>query len=89
MTEAHQIGQYVRAHRERAGLSQQALADKLGCSQPAISQLEVGNASLSIATLQRIAEALGYDLEVGFVSSFSEAIDRGQPFRFKAEGATA
>ncbi len=40
----------------------------LGCTQPAISQLEAGGASLSIGTLQRVADALGCDLPVAIVS---------------------
>ncbi len=82
MTNDQEVGRYIRAHRERAGLSQQALADKLGCTQPAISYLEAGEAPHNTATLQRIAEALGLQLELGFVD-VREAIDHGQPFRFR------
>lgn len=79
--DATALGPYLRKKRERAGLTQQDLADKLGCTQPAISYLERGEYPPNVATLQRIAEALGYELEVRMVS-FREAIDHGQPFRF-------
>ena len=61
-------GLLLRKARERAGVSQRELAERLGCTQPAISQLEAGGASLSIRTLQRVADALGCDLQVAIVS---------------------
>lgn len=58
----------LRQAREQAGITQRELAERLGCSQPAISQAEAGGASLSIATLQRFADALGCDLQLAIVS---------------------
>jgi transcriptional regulator with XRE-family HTH domain len=49
-------------------LSQRELADRLGCTQPSISYAEGGTVSLGLATLQRIANALGCDLTVQLVS---------------------
>ena len=51
------VGQRVREARERAGLSQHALARKLGASQSSISELEAGNAC-GMAMISRVAEAL-------------------------------
>jgi transcriptional regulator with XRE-family HTH domain len=58
----------LRQAREQAGISQRELAERLGCTQPAISQAEAGGASLSVATLQRFADALGCDLQLAIVS---------------------
>lgn len=61
-------GVLLRQAREQAGITQRELAERLGCTQPAISQAETGGASLSVATLQRFADALGCDLQLAIVS---------------------
>jgi transcriptional regulator with XRE-family HTH domain len=53
------IAATVRAKRLAAGLSMRALAAKAGMSQPFLSNLENGRAMPSIATLYKIATALG------------------------------
>lgn len=53
------VGAAIRAQREAAGLSMRSLAAKAGVSQPFLSQMENGQASPSMATLYRIAGALG------------------------------
>lgn len=55
----------IRSARERAGLSQAALAARAGTSQPAIARLEAGAASPTVATLARILEAAGFRLRTG------------------------
>jgi DNA-binding XRE family transcriptional regulator len=53
------------ALRESAGVSQHALAQRLGVSQPAIAKLESGKAkNIGIVTLARYAAALGGQLRV-------------------------
>lgn len=54
-----EIGAKVRQFRIEAGLSGVKLAAAAGVSQPFLSQLESGQCSLAIATLYRIANALG------------------------------
>jgi DNA-binding XRE family transcriptional regulator len=49
--------------RERAGKSQQQLADRLGIKQPSLSKLEK-QSDMQISTLRRIVKALGGELEV-------------------------
>jgi DNA-binding XRE family transcriptional regulator len=59
--------QLLRA-RARAGLTQDAVAERMGTTKSAISRLEsAGKHSSSIATLQRYAEAVGCDLKVKLV----------------------
>lgn len=54
-----QIGSRVKALRSERGLSGRKLAAAAGVSQPFLSQLESGQTSVAIATLYRIAGALG------------------------------
>lgn len=55
--------------RAAAGLTQAAVAARIGTTQSAIARLEsaVGKHSPSIATLQRYALALGYKLQLRLV----------------------
>lgn len=85
-TEAtRKTGRLLRQAREQAGVTQRELAERLGCTQPAISQAEAGGASLSISTIQRILDALGYDLELGIVSR-DAALNRGVPAAIRYPG---
>ena len=56
---ALEIGTKVKALRTARGLSGRKLAAGAGVSQPFLSQLESGQTSVAIATLYRIAGALG------------------------------
>ena len=54
------FGLAIRALRRRRGWTQEALADRAGISQAAVSRAERGDAcSLTVRTLERIAETLG------------------------------
>lgn len=53
------IGRSLRAARQRAELTMDALAERSGVSQPHLSQMENGRVSPSINTLYRLANALG------------------------------
>jgi DNA-binding XRE family transcriptional regulator len=59
--------QMLRA-RARAGLTQDAVAEKMGTTKSAIARLEsAGKHAPSLATLKRYAQAVGCDLEVKLV----------------------
>jgi transcriptional regulator with XRE-family HTH domain len=62
--EAFQLAERVRQVRERLGITQAELAARIGSTQPAIARLEAGGVSPSLATLRRIAAALGMELVV-------------------------
>ena len=49
----------VRAWREYKGLSQAAMAERMGISRPAYSQMEAKGANLRTTTVHRLAAALG------------------------------
>ena len=52
--------------RKSAGLTQQALADAGGTSQPAVAAYEAGRRSPTVATLERLARAAGLEAEVAY-----------------------
>ena len=70
--EFSRLRQMLKA-RERAGLSQAQVADRMGTRAPAITRLEsslsTGKHSPSLATLRRYAHAVGCDLQVKLVKS--------------------
>jgi DNA-binding XRE family transcriptional regulator len=50
------------AQRKRAGLTQAALADRIGRVQPVIAAIEVGSRRVDVVELIEIAAAIGLDL---------------------------
>jgi HTH-type transcriptional regulator / antitoxin HipB len=63
---AVRLGMEVKARREATGLSQRELAELVGTRQPNVARLEAGHVLPTLSTLERVAEALGLTLEVGF-----------------------
>ena len=57
----------IREARRLAGLTQHALAERVGTSQPAIARVEQGLISPTITTLQRLVSAAGFDLHLSLV----------------------
>ena len=57
-----QVGDLLREARARQGLSVRALAARAGCSPSFISQVENGQTSPSISSLERLVQALGLTL---------------------------
>jgi len=55
--------------RKRAGLTQRALAERVGTTQSAIARLERGVGSPTLARLSAIAEACGLELQVRLVAA--------------------
>ena len=52
--------------RNRAGLTQEELARKMGTTQPVVARLESGRTRPSMRTLERLAEATGSRLLIRF-----------------------
>lgn len=57
----------IHGLREKRGLSQHELAQRVGTTQSAIARLEAGNISPTLPTLDKVAAALGVELIVSFV----------------------
>lgn len=53
-----EIGQRIRRYRKACGMSQEALAGKVGISVTHMSHIETGNTKLSLPVLSKIAEEL-------------------------------
>ena len=53
----------VRIYREYRGLTQEALAKKVGISKPFLSQIENGARAPSLATARKRAKALSVDVD--------------------------
>src|SRR3954451_12845068 len=64
MTQARSAAEVLRAARDRAGLSQAALAARSGVSQSVISVYESGRRQPSLPMLAGLVEAAGCGLEV-------------------------
>ncbi len=61
------LGQLIYDLRTQAGLSQRALAERMGTTQSVISRLEEGGGAKNrLDTLARVATALGRHLVVSF-----------------------
>ena len=52
--------------RSRAGLTQTALAKKMGTTQPVVARLESGRVRPSLRTLERLARATRSNLRIHF-----------------------
>ena len=64
----YQLASQMLKARARAGLTQDAVAERMGTTKSAISRLEsAAKHAPSIATLKRYAEAVGCELQVRLV----------------------
>ena len=64
----YQVANQMLKARSRAGLTQDAVAERMGTTKSAISRLEsAGKHAPSLATLRRYAEAVGCELQVKLV----------------------
>ncbi|MBI4699034.1 MAG: helix-turn-helix transcriptional regulator [Nitrospirae bacterium] len=62
--EQFKIGIELRQAREKAGLTQEGLAQKLKTKKTAISRIENHARDIKLSTLEKVAHALGRRLEV-------------------------
>jgi len=60
----------IKMHRERLGLSQRELAEKMGVPQPTITRMESGESGINSTTLEKFCEVTG--LEIDFVPDTKE-----------------
>jgi ribosome-binding protein aMBF1 (putative translation factor) len=62
----YRLAQELKALREKAGLSQKQLAERVKTKQPSIARLEGARAWPRLDLLQRVARALGAEMIVSF-----------------------
>lgn len=75
------VGEHVRRLRTRRGLSVRTLATRGGFSPSFISQVELGQASPSIDSMQRIAEVLDVTLGEFFAAAAAAEAPRSRVVR--------
>lgn len=64
----YQVANQMLKARSRAGLTQDAVAERMGTTKSAVSRLEsAGKHAPSLATLKRYAKAVGCELQVRLV----------------------
>lgn len=71
------IGRKLKELRLSRGWKQTDVADKVGLSRPAISNIESGKRALTLSTLQRFCEVFNIDISYFGISTdaYNEAID--------------
>jgi len=67
------IARFVITRRAELGLTQEQLAERMGTSHSAISRVESGHHRTSVATLERLAQALEARFVMGFETGPREA----------------
>lgn len=68
LEEEYALAREMLAARARVGLSQEAVAERMGTTKSAVSRLEAsGKHAPSVATLKRYAHAVGCHLEIRLV----------------------
>lgn len=71
-TKLRAFGIRVRELRTRAGLSQEALADRAGLHRTYIGSVERGERNITLANIHALAEALAVPVQSLFAQSNSE-----------------
>lgn len=69
------IGKSIQQAREERGLTQEELAARLGCTQSALSNYELGKRRLYLAGLEQVARILGKPLSYFMEAAASPAED--------------
>lgn len=66
---AHHFGAAIRRHRETLRLSQEELADRAALDRSYLGRVERAEQNATLATAQKLADALGSDLDVLFATA--------------------
>ena len=59
-----QFQQQLKEYRQRLGLTQADVADRLKVRQPTYADIETGTNPPNLATIERVANALGFEIEM-------------------------
>jgi transcriptional regulator with XRE-family HTH domain len=66
MNTPKEIGDYIKQLRKLKGLTQAEISEQIGIKPGTYAQFETGRTNMTLSTINRIADALGYDLNVSF-----------------------
>lgn len=67
LTPNYMVGEVVACARSKVGISQKELAALTGIDQSDISKIERGMANPSITTLDRLAKAMGMEIQISMI----------------------
>jgi transcriptional regulator with XRE-family HTH domain len=81
---AREFGARLREIRERAGLSQEEIAARLGIAQPYLSRVERGLANPSLRVCERLVDAVGHSLVLDFRRRETDSIEERLEAAFEA-----
>lgn len=62
--DAFMLGELLRAERQKAGLTQQQLADRIGTRRSYISRVENGHTDIQLSTLYKLFQGVGRKISV-------------------------
>ncbi|MCL6106028.1 MAG: helix-turn-helix domain-containing protein [Actinobacteria bacterium] len=80
------VSELLRA-RSEAGLTQEAVAERMGTTKSAVSRLEAaGKLSPSVTTLKKYAQAVGCEVEIKLVPASRRGTRRTNTARKRAVG---
>lgn len=87
MKETEEVGVALKLLRERAGLTQRELAERLEVQQPAVARWEAGGVRMPINRIEQIVAELGYAIEYDLKAvPIGEALHDGVPVRLLSQG---
>ncbi len=90
MKESEEVGVALKLLRERAGLTQQELADRLEVQQPAVARWEAGGVRIPINRIEQIVAEFGYAIEYDLKAvPMGEALTDGVPLKLISQRARA
>ena len=78
------LGKRLGSYRKMKGLTQGDLAQNIGLSRSSLAQIELGNRSIDIFELQKMAMVLGFSLDQILSSGFSginELVAKSEPVK--------
>lgn len=75
---ARYFGAAIRKHRDTLRLSQEELADRASLDRSYVGRLERSEQNATLSSAQKLAEALGSDLDVIFATARQIALEAAQ-----------
>ena len=66
MDTIQELGKCIQSIRKAEGLTQDQLAERLGLKKLTVTFYEGGRSNLTFETIKKIANALGYDVNITF-----------------------
>lgn len=82
----YQVARTILATRQAIGMSQEALARAVGTTQARVSKWERGEELPRLDALSRVAEATGYELQIGLVPATTSSRTSGRSRARKTTG---